>query len=602
VTTDAPGTLAIDGGLVDTTGIQSYGERAVLGQDTELKGLVVTLVGADSSTAGGQSLRINGAAAINGNLGAQAALKSLTIDGVANVDASLIETTGAQTYLGQVILRKSLQAKTANAAVSFGDTVSSLGPVANGLDVRNGTGDVSFANQVGDDGAGRLGALQLGGTGNQTLRGAVYAASVTSEGTAILDGGLVDTTGDQNYNGKYTVLSRDTVLRGTKVTLGGRTYAATPGGASLRIEGDADIRGGLGYRTNGQGQILALSSLTITGDAALSGDATVSGNVINTTGAQTYQGKVTLGSDMELWTTNGPVSFEDTLLSAAGVGGGLSVYAGSGAITLAKQVGNAGTGRLGGLTLDSSGAATLGDTVYASFVVSSGGGTLALNSGLVDTTGTQNYGNHVVLGKHTTLDGTVVVLSGGVDAKTAGVETLMITGAGNLVSAIGQTAALGALTVTNGAVFNGSPITTTGAQRYQGTSYATVADTTLTTSNSAVTFEGTLLGNGAIKRGLTINAGSGNVSFAKIGNDSALLNLGSMIVNSSGATTFNDKVYAASVTTDAPGTLAIDGGLIQTTLSQSYGERAVLGADTTLTGDSVTLSQGADAAAAGGQS
>ena len=52
----------------------------------------------------------------------------------------------------------------------------------------------------------------------------------------------------------------------------------------------------------------------------------------------------------------------------------------------------------------------------------------------------------------------------------------------------------------------------------------------------------------------------------------------------SGTTTFNGAVSVASLTTNAGGTTAINGGSVTTTGAQSYGDAVTLGAATTLTG------------------
>ena len=77
--------------------------------------------------------------------------------------------------------------------------------------------------------------------------------------------------------------------------------------------------------------------------------------------------------------------------------------------------------------------------------------------------------------------------------------------------------------------------------------------------------------------------------------------LGALTLNSSGTTTLAQSVKAASVTSNADGTLRINGGSVDTTGAQTYGEAAVLGANTTLSGTTVSLSAGADASAAGAQ-
>ena len=77
--------------------------------------------------------------------------------------------------------------------------------------------------------------------------------------------------------------------------------------------------------------------------------------------------------------------------------------------------------------------------------------------------------------------------------------------------------------------------------------------------------------------------------------------LGALVIRSSGETRFAAPVRAASVTTDAPGTLVL-ASAVDTTGTQTYGELAVLAGDVSLTGGTVRLLGGADASATGGQS
>ena len=65
------------------------------------------------------------------------------------------------------------------------------------------------------------------------------------------------------------------------------------------------------------------------------------------------------------------------------------------------------------------------------------------------------------------------------------------------------------------------------------------------------------------------------------------------MVNTAGTTTFagavgNTDTAVTSVTTDAAGTTAINGATIKTTGIQTYNDAVTLGADTTLTGTTIT--------------
>ncbi|HYD98180.1 MAG TPA: hypothetical protein VEH84_02240, partial [Alphaproteobacteria bacterium] len=426
---------------------------------------------------------------------------------------------------------------------------------ASGVDVtlNAGGGAITLGGAVGA--TQRLGDLVLNSTGLTTLGGAVRAASLTTNagGALALDGGVVDTTGAQNY-GEAVTLGANTALTATTVSFGGAVDAATAGQQTLTVTGNAALNGAVGT-TN------ALGALTVSGQTAF-GHGTVT-----TTGAQGYNTAV-LNAATKLTTANAAVSF------AGAVDGGntLTVNAGSGAITFSGAVGA--TQRLGAVTLNSSGATTLGGTVRAEGVTTNAGGTVALNGGSVDTTGLQSYGDAVTLGVNTTLIGNAL-FGGTVNAANAGQQTLTVTGDTVLNGAVGGTSALGALKIAGQTTFGHGAVTTSGAQGY-GSALLSVA-TTLTASDAAVSFAGAVDGGKA----LTVNAGSGTITLG--GAVGATQRLGAIVLNSTGATTFGGTVRAASVTTDAGGTVALNGGAVDTIGAQSYGEAATLGANMILT-------------------
>ncbi|MEO6280661.1 filamentous hemagglutinin N-terminal domain-containing protein [Roseateles sp.] len=592
VTTDAAGTLAINGGSVNTTGAQTFGERAVLGANTTLTGSSVGLsAGADGTATAARTLTIAGASTLGGD----------------------ISSTGAQSYNGAVTL--AADATLSGNGVAFSGSVDG----ARNLTVNSGAGAASFGGAVG--GTTRLGALTVNSSGATTFTAAVNAASVTTTGTLAINGGSVNTTGAQNFGGAIT-LGADATLSGDGVafastvdgarnltvnsgagaasfggTVGGTTrlgalvvnssgattFTAAVNAASVTTDavGTLAINGGsvntTGAQSFGERAVLGASTALIGSSVSLSAGADGSasagqaltiagastlGGDISTTGAQSYNGAVTLAADATL-SGNG-VAFASTVDGARS----LTVNSGTGIASFGGTVG--GTTRLGALAVNSSGATTFAGSVNAASVTTDAAGTLAINGGSVNTTGAQSFGERAALGASTTLTGNAVSLSAGADATTTAGQTLTIAGASTL----------------------GGDISTTGAQSYNG---AVTLATDATLSGNGVAFASTVDG----ARNLTVNSGAGAASFG--GAVGGTTRVGALAVNSSGATTFAGSVNAASVTTDAAGSLAINGGSVNTTGAQSYGERAVLGASTTLTGNAVTLSGGADATATAGQ-
>ncbi|MDX3989151.1 MAG: hypothetical protein QHC88_28235, partial [Achromobacter sp.] len=166
-------------------------------------------------------------------------------------------------------------------------------------------------------------------------------------------------------------LGADTVLKGSTVSL----LRGADGAHALNIAGNAVINGALGANNR-------LASLAIGGHAELGGGA------INTVGAQSYQGQVTLTDGLDITTANGNVGFSGTV---AGAGKQLTIDAGNGNVAFSGAVGAA-AARLGDITVNSNGATALDGAVYAASVTTNAGGSLAINGGRVDTTGTQSYG------------------------------------------------------------------------------------------------------------------------------------------------------------------------------------------------------------------
>ncbi|MFC5358854.1 beta strand repeat-containing protein, partial [Azospirillum himalayense] len=346
------------------------------------------------------------------------------------------------------------------------------------------------------------------------------------------------------------------------------------------------------------GGTTALASLTT--DAG----GTTSLTSVTTTGAQTYNDAVTLDGAYQAGTVftaaetvtlggDSRITGTDGIVLASTVDGGraLTLASGNGGILLGGAVG--GISRLGALTVNGGGTTTVAGAVKAASLSTDATGITILNGGSVDTTGAQSYADAVTLGANTVLAGSLVLLSGSLDAAEAGRQGLTIAGNAALTGTLGTRQALAALTVGGETLLKGATAVTSGAQTYGGA--VRLADAPSVLTGAGVTFAGTLDGGQA----LTVNSGTADAVFAGVigGTD----RLGALAVNSAGQTRFAQSVRAASVVTDAAGTLALNGGSVDTTGIQTYGERAVLGTDTRLAGSTIVLAAGLDAASRGGQ-
>jgi hypothetical protein len=213
-------------------------------------------------------------------------------------------------------------------------------------------------------------------------------------------------------------------------------------------------------------------------------------------------------------TSNGNVTFSGKLNNfTAGTAEDLTLNTAAGAVMFAETIGD--TGKLGNLHINSTGATTFTKAVDATTITTNVGGTVVIQGGRITTTGAQSFGEDVFLD--------------------------------------------------NSVAANGNPVRTT----------------VLNTSNGNVTFSGKLNNfTAGTAEDLTLNTAAGAVLFAETIGDTG--KLGNLNINSTGATTFTKAVDATTITTNVGGTVVIQGGRITTTVAQSYGEEATLGANTTL--------------------
>ncbi|WP_114857042.1 filamentous hemagglutinin N-terminal domain-containing protein [Azospirillum brasilense] len=610
---------------VTTTGAQSYGgETSLMGTYATGNGAFtvegpVTLAGAATVNAGSgavtfngtvngaQALVVNGSGAtqFNAAVGGTTALASLTTDADGTTSLRSVTTSGAQTYNDATTLNGAYNST--DSAITFNGATTLAGTTV----VDAGYGTITFNGTVNGtvDGAQALTATSTGAmVFNAAVGGTTALASLTT-GTGYTSLVNVTTAGDQSYGGETSLMGSYATGNGAFAVAGPVTLAGTTtinaGSGAVTFNGTVNgaqaltVNSGGATRFNAAvGDTTALASLTT--DA----DGTTSLRSVTTSGAQTYNNAVTLdgayqagtvftaakavtlGGDSRITGTEGIL-----LLSTLDGGQALTLTSGSGDILLGGAVG--GGSRLGALAINGGGITTIADTIKAASLATDATGITVLNGGSVDTTGAQSYADAVMLGADTVLTGTQVALSGGIDAAEAGRQGLTIAGNAALSGTLGTRQALAALTVGGETLLTGATAVTSGAQTYGGA--VRLAGSPSVLAGTGVTFAGALDGGQA----LTVTSGTGDAVFA--GTVGGTERLGDLTVNSAGQTRFAQSVRAASVVTDAAGTLALNGGSVDTTGTQTYGERAVLGTDTRLTGRTIVLAGGLDAATRGGQ-
>jgi hypothetical protein len=472
VTTDQPGTTAINGGAVTTTGEQRYKDAVSLGAaNTLLTSTSTGPVTFENTLNGASNLTVTtaGLTSFLGAVGGTTALSSLRTDGggTTDINGGTVKTTGAQTYVDAVVLSADANLTSTSAGnVSFGNTVDG----GFGLAV-NTAGTTSFAGLVGGNAA--LGSI-----------------ATDEPGTVVVNGGSVKTTGAQTYNDALTIGAGTTF---TSTASGAVTFAKTLNGAfaaTVNTAGATTFGGAVG-----------LAALTTDEP----GSTAVNGGAVTTTGAQTYGDSVTLGTNTLFASTGGgAIGFGKTL---------------DGAVVV--NVNTTGTTTFGG---------AVGGTTALTSLTTDLGGTTAINGGAITTTGSQTYGDAVTLGANDTLTSTGgnISFANTINADAVGNNrTLAVnapTGTATFSGNIGNTQALADLDVNAAAVvFNSVSVQSVNVSA-QGGNTATFngpvvlgQSLTVNTDGAAdnnVTFTNTVNADTAAStRTLTVSTGTGTSTF-----------------------------------------------------------------------------------------
>ena len=618
MTAGSSGGITINSGTLSSTGSggQVYDSPITLGGNS-----TVTATGSGSITFGSTvngaktltATALTGSTSFAGSVGGTTALTSLTVSGPTTLGTSTVTTTGAQDYVG---------------AVTLGSGSTSLTTTSSGLVTLgsvSGSGDtliVTTGGGVTMNGI-TVGALTLSATGAETLDAGTY--DVGSDGSVYSYAG----TGGVKLSGAVTM--GDAVTFGSAMsatTLAGTTtVTGSTGSDTITFGGTVNGGNALTVNTSGAtsfastvGTTTALSSLTVSGATTLGSSAT---SIKTSAGAGVvFVGAVTLGGNITV--TDGaagdPVTFDNTVMGSgtlavstgtttfdAGVSvgaltlqaaslavsnGSIATTAGqtySGAVTLAANttlVDSGGSaidfgGTVNGadaLTISTSGTTSFGGTVGASTKLTSltlsGAASFGSSASGISTSGSggQDYLGAVTLGAANT-----TMSPGAANGVTFGST---VSGTGTLTVSTGTVTfdagvAVGALSLqaASYALSSGSVATTAG-QTYSG-ALTLASNTTLVDSGGVgIDFANTVNSAGGTAEALFVNANTGPISFA--GTVGATTALGSLTLDSSGTTTLGSGITAASVATDAPGTLVLKGSTITTSAGQTYGDPATL--------------------------
>jgi len=229
ITTDAPGSVAVNTSAITTSGAQTYHENMLLGTNATLSGLGLTFGGALDGAFGLTANAGSGALQFLGAVGASTPLISLAASGNTIAAAGVI-TSGAQSYIGPagVALNGTFHTTASNFTVTGPATLS--GDVA----VQTTGGNITFSGATSTvNGAHNL-ALTAG-TGNVVLGGVVGGITPLS-GIAVSGFNLtlpnISTVGDANQS--YTALNNITLNQSRTLSA---PISFTAGGSFILLTG-----------------------------------------------------------------------------------------------------------------------------------------------------------------------------------------------------------------------------------------------------------------------------------------------------------------------------------------------------------------------------
>ncbi len=463
-----------------------------------------------------------------------------------------------------------------NGSIVDGSLVS-----ASGFTVKNGSASAQLAG---------TGVLAKQGSGTVTLSGAnTYSGATTvSAGTLVLSGGaaLSDTNAvSVSALGTLSLLNNEAIgsLAGAGVVaLDVNTLTVGASNANSTFSGVLGGSGGLVKTGAGQ--------LTLSGSNTFSGGATVQGGTLALAGGNAL---IDAGAVNVAGGTLSLVNSE-TIGSLAGAGavalGANTLTTGSTSSTFVGAIG--GTGALvkqgaGVFTLSGANTYSGGTTLNQGTLALAGGAALAdsgavtVNGGTLDLSAGSETVGAVTLNNGSIVDGSLASASG--FSVNAGSISAQLTGTGGLTKQGSGTVTLSGANIYSGATaVNAGTLLLAGGSALADTNAVSVsAPGTVTLVNDEAI--GSLAGAGAVALGastLTVGGSNSNTNFS-----GAIGGSGQLVKNGSGQLTLSGTNSFSGGTTVQAGTLAVAGGsaLIDT------GAVAIAGGTFSLSGGNETV-------------
>ncbi|OIP76061.1 MAG: hypothetical protein AUK48_06405 [Oscillatoriales cyanobacterium CG2_30_44_21] len=399
--------------------------------------------------------------------------------------------------------------------------------------------------------------IRTTGTGSISLVGDTLSTAIDNRDVNVL-GSIIETLG----TGAILIASSPSTPRLLQIANSSINPTAVGGSGTVTLESEAiELLGST--QIKGAGQLLIQPTFSSTG-IRLGGainDANLNLSSAELATIQDGFSQILIGrldsAGQILLADN--LSFSDPItLRSQGTGGSINTsgfdFTSTGAISfLANQ--NITTGNV----------TTLGNNL----TLSSSLGAINSSQGLLDTSNTSGSGGNISL------------LSPSINTNLGSINTSSTVGnAGNLSFA---NISNGLITIAGSDINLSSETGVAGSLNFLAPVVIDSSNLTINTYSSsgvsgAVTFSNNLNGAIANANSLTVNAGSGNITFNAIGNNIAL---GDLAANTSGQTNFNGVAIANSLSTDVGGTTTLNGD-ISTIGSQIYDDAVSLTANSLL--------------------
>ncbi|MEW6493300.1 MAG: filamentous hemagglutinin N-terminal domain-containing protein, partial [Cyanobacteriota bacterium] len=429
------------------------------------------------------------------------------------------------------------------------------------------TGFLGNINARGGSEGGNGGFVEISGKQNLAFNGNVdVRATLGTSGTVLFDPVNINIVAGAGLNDGEITDGQILLADGgaTDFTIGATTLENLMGNIILQATNDITIANGLSLNfLTGAGEIAFIADADGDGFGSFAMDQTQSliadGRNITISGASVTVGNINTqfplagarignGGSVTLTARNtintGTI---DTWLNG-GNGGNVT-------LTLTGNGGSITTGRIWSLTFENG----FGGDVN----INANGG--SISTGSIDTYAnlSGNQGGDIILtGSNITTDD---LNQGGIGNLDANGGVIELNATGNITT--------GNINNKNNTVSLNGPVT-----------LANDVSITIAGAGSNITFGSTVNGN----HNLTLNAGSGNITFNNVvGNNTAL---GAVTANSTGTTRFNSSVNAGSLTTDAGGTTQLAGNVSTNgILGQTYNDSVTTIGNINLSGDEINF-------------